>query len=293
MAKSWAVMQQENKEEIASRQNLLIVDGLNLAFRFKGQVSQPFASSYLRIIQSLAQSYSAKQVLILSDKGRSKFRSEIFPGYKANRDEKYANKTPEEEEVDRKFFEYYKEALELCEKVSPTFVYKGVEADDLAGVAVSYLADSFDNIWLASTDGDWDTLLRHNVKRFSYKTRREYTIDNLYEEHGVDTVDQFISLKALQGDPGDGINGVDGVGIKRGYTIIRQFGSALDIVDQLPLPGKQVFIQNVNKSEELILRNLQLVDLPSFCHEAVRSVEGAYEDFTSYLEQIRSNNAKV
>lgn len=269
--KGWKQSQAEYTERQGSMNNLLVVDGLNLAFRWKHNKRKPFAADYVRTVQSLAQSYGARTVIILSDKGKSIFRKEIFPEYKGNRDEKFANKTEEEKEEDRQFFEYYKEALDLCETTFPTFYKHGVEADDMAGVVVKHLENEFDTIWLVSTDGDWDTLLTPNVKRFSYKTRKEYTINNMYEEHGVDTVEQFISLKAIQGDLGDNIRGVDGIGPKRCYGLLREYGTAMDILDSIPLPGKQMFIKNLNESYDLIERNIQLVDLPSFCEEALEA----------------------
>lgn len=285
--RSWKSRQEEFTERQGSFNNLLVVDGLNLAFSWKKNKRKPFASEYVRSIQSLAQSYGARQVIILTDKGKSAYRKEIFPEYKANRDTKFAAKTEEEKEEDKIFFEYYNEALALAITTFPTFYKQGVEADDLAGVTVKImLEEDFDTIWLVSTDGDWDTLLVENrVKRFSYKTRREYTTKNIYDEHGVDTVEQFISLKAIQGDLGDNIRGVEGIGAKRGYGLLRQYGSITDILDSMPLPGKQVFIQNLNESYDLIERNIQLVDLPSFCEEAVDHV-GYLDEFVAEIRKL-------
>lgn len=286
--KGWKKQQQEFTEKQGSYNNLLVVDGLNLAFRWKQNKRKPFASEYVRTIQSLAQSYGARKVIIVTDKGKSAYRRDIFPEYKANRDERFANKTEEEKEDDRIFFEYYNEALSLCETTFPTFYKQGVEADDLASVIVKVVLeeDIYDTIWLVSTDGDWDTLLHPGrVKRFSYKTRREYTTDNIYDEHGVDTVEQFISLKAIQGDMGDNIRGVEGIGPKRCYGLLRQYGNVINILDSLPLPGNQMFIKNLNNSYDLIERNLQLVDLPSFCEEAL--------DHVGYLEEFIEGVKKV
>lgn len=286
--KSWKESQREFNERQGQFNNLLVVDGLNLAFRWKHNTRKPFAADFVRTIQSLVQSYGARQVIVVTDKGKSIFRKDIFPEYKGNRDEKFANKTEEEKEDDKIFFEYYNDALSLCTTTFPTFFKQGVEADDLAGVVVKVMLqeDTYDTIWLVSTDGDWDTLLvPGRVKRFSYKTRREYTTDTLYEEHGVDTVDQFISLKAIKGDMGDNIRGVDGIGEKRCYGLLREYGSAFDILDSIPLPGKQQFIANLNNSYDLIERNIQLVDLPSFCEEAVDAA-GYLEEFVTEIKKL-------
>lgn len=262
-------MAEEADAEIKSRRNLVIIDGTNLAFRFNSNKGESFSTSYIKTINSFAKSYSARHTIVLGDKGKSVFRTEIDPEYKANRDAKYANQTEQEKAESKAFFECVDEAFELCATTLPTIRIRGIEADDVAAYIKHKLGHLYDHIWLISTDGDWDILLDEKTSRFSFQTRKEYRIENMYDHHGVDTVDQFVSLKAIMGDTGDNIIGVEGIGVKRGYNILKEFGSALDIVDQIPLPGKQKFIQNLNKSGDLILRNVMLVDLNSFCLEAI------------------------
>jgi 5'-3' exonuclease len=285
--KTWGKILDEEREAEAARTNLMIVDGMNLAFRFRNS-SKSFASEYVKTIYSLAKTYNAKRVIILSDKGTSVYRKEIFPEYKANRAAKYATQTEEEKEKSRLFFEYLEEALDLCKTKHPTFFKKGVEADDMAAYAVSSLKEEFDHIWLISTDGDWDTLLDENVSRFSFTTKKEYHLRDFYENNGCDSPEQFVSLKAIQGDLGDNIRGVEGIGAKRGYGILREYnGNILDVIDAMPIPGKQVFIKNLNESEELLLRNLYLVDLPSFCIEAIQAVgDGFFDEYHAGLQEL-------
>lgn len=286
MSKSWGQMAEEERLEVASRRNLIIVDGLNLAFRFKDK-GKAFAPDYVKTIFSLAQSYRAKDILFLSDKGKSVFRTEIYPEYKGNRDEKFANQTEEEKEKSRAFFDAYKDALELLGTKLKVWQFRGIEADDLAGLAVQLLEGKYDNIWLISTDGDWDCLLSEHTHRFSFTTRREYKLANFYEQHECDDPEQFANLKAIMGDLGDNVRGVEGIGKKRGYNVLREYGTVLDILDSLPLPGKQVYIQNLNKSAELLERNLMLVDLKSFAAEAVRAASDEfYEEFVAHVQTM-------
>ena len=62
--------------------NLLIVDGLNVAFRWKHQGVTDFKYDYIRTIESLAKSYKAGTIIVCAD-GGSSYRKEIFPEYKA------------------------------------------------------------------------------------------------------------------------------------------------------------------------------------------------------------------
>ena len=74
----------------------LIVDALNLAFRWKHQGRTDFRYEYQRTVESLAKSYDCKRVIITADLGSSTYRKEINPEYKQNRKEKFADQTEAE-----------------------------------------------------------------------------------------------------------------------------------------------------------------------------------------------------
>ena len=260
-----------------SRNNLLIVDGLNLAFRWKprgASLDKPndYAASMVSTINSLAKSYDAREVIVLSDYKSSVYRKNLHPKYKSDRKKQFENQTPEEEKASADFFAYYRdEVLPLAEKNFRLFQQEGVEADDLACFFVDAFEDGkeFDHIWLISTDGDWDELLSPTVSRFAYSSRKEFTFDNFYEMKGCDTPEQFTNIKAIMGDPGDSVYGVSGVGIKRAYNLVREYGDVFALVSALPLEGQQLFIKALNESADSIILNLQLVDLRTFHREAI------------------------
>lgn len=260
---------QEEMDQPVER-NLMLVDGLNLSFRYKHRGQADFGADYLKTVRSLAKSYSAVDTIIISDFKGSSYRKEKFPEYKANRKEKFKDQTEEEKEQAAAFFKGYEECLELCSQAFPVIRLENVEADDIAAYITQEMYEYYDNIWLISTDKDWSLLLNDKVKRFSYVTRREYTLDNFYEEMGCDTPLEMITSQCLQGQTKDNIPGVKGIGVKKAYTILRQYGDVLDIVDQLPLPGKQKFIQELNASGEMLTTNLYLMDLLTFCTEAIQ-----------------------
>lgn len=268
--------------------NLLIVDGINLAMRFKHRGHNIFGAEYLATINSLAVSYGAKDVIHLSDYGKSTFRKELLPTYKGAREDKRAEQSEEETKSWEDFFEGYTRAVELVGEAGHCSVkLRGVEADDLAGFFAENLYDRYDTIWLISTDADWDQYLNDKVKRWAYTTQKEFTLENFYEEHGCDNPEEYTHVKAIQGDRGDSVPGVDGIGVKRAYNLVREFGSVHDLVGALPLPGKQLYIQNLNKSADLLLKNLELMDLPSYYYEAILHAARTYElDYIEELEKV-------
>ena len=250
-------------------ENLLIVDSMNVSFRFLHTNNLQFGEELLNTMLSLAKSYDAGTIIALADQGGSTYRKEVFPGYKANRKEMRDNQSKEDAEKMRKFFNEYERALELIEKHPRVklFRYPGVEADDLAAAICKRIhLLGFSQAWLISSDGDWDLLVNAHVSRFSTVTRTEYTLDTWKQPVPPE---QYLSYKVLVGDKSDNIDGVVGVGPKRAAALIEEYGSAWDIYDQLPIKGTQKFIQALNDSGDLIPRNYELMDLISFCDDAI------------------------
>lgn len=249
----------------------LIVDALNLAFRWKHQGRTDFRYEYEKTVESFAQSYNCGRVLITADWGSSSYRRGISPEYKQNRKDKIAQQTEEEKIQFEEFFEEFEASLEILTAKYPIFRYKGVEADDIAAHLVKH-REKYDlgTVWLISSDKDWDLLIQENVSRFSYVTRKEVTLEN-WDEHYEVTPEEYISLKCLTGDKGDNVPGIPGIGPKRALGLIKEYGDAFSIYDATPISSKYKFIQALNENSEQILQNYELMDLLTYCDEAIGS----------------------
>ena len=248
--------------------NLLIVDGLNIAFRWKHQGVLDFKYDYVRTVESLAKSYNAGNIIITAD-GGSSYRKEIFPEYKANRKEKYAEQTPQEEKEFAMFMAEFSNTLTLLKENYPVFQFKGVEADDIAAY-ISMNLDKYglDECWMVSSDKDWDLLISYRVSRFSTVTRKETTIHNWDEHYDFDIPD-YITFKCLTGDKGDNVPGIPGIGPKRAVQLMEQYGDVFDIYDACPIDGKYKYIQNLNENAEQLLTNVELMDLVTYSEQAI------------------------
>ena len=251
------------------KEGTLIVDALNLAFRWKHQGRTDFRYEYEKTVKSLADSYKCSSIIITADGGSSEYRKHILPDYKQNRKDKYATQTEEEKIAFEEFFEEYQATLELLEDSFPLLRFHGVEADDIAAHLVKN-KDKYGlgEVWLISSDRDWDLLIQENVSRFSYVNRKEVRIQNWYDHYEV-SPEQYISLKCLTGDKGDNVPGITGIGPKRAKDLIIAYGDAMNIYDSMPLPSKYKHIQELNASGERILQNYELMDLISYCDDAI------------------------
>ena len=245
--------------------NLLIVDGLNVAFRWKHQNILDFKYDYIRTIESLAKSYKAGTIIVCAD-GGSSYRKEIYPEYKANRKERYAEQTEQEAKEFEMFMAEFSDTLTLIRDRYPVFHFRGVEADDIA--AYITLKFDYDDCWLISSDKDWDLLINDKVSRFSTVTRKETTVHN-WDEHYDFEIEDYITFKCLTGDKGDNVPGVPGVGPKRAVQLMEQYGTVFDIYEACPLDGKYKYIQAVNENAEQLLTNVELMDLVTYCEEAI------------------------
>ena len=245
--------------------NLLIVDGLNVAFRWKHQNILDFKYDYIRTIESLAKSYKAGTIIVCAD-GGSSYRKEIFPEYKANRKERFADQTEQEAKEFEMFMAEFQDTLTLIKEKYPVFHFRGVEADDIA----AYITQSidYDECWLISSDKDWDLLISDKVSRFSTVTRKETTVHN-WDEHYDFEIEDYITFKCLTGDKGDNVPGVPGVGPKRAVQLMEQYGTVFDIYDACPLEGRYKYIQAVNENAEQLLTNVELMDLVTYCEDAI------------------------
>jgi 5'-3' exonuclease len=174
----------------------LVVDSLNLAFRWKHRGATDFRYEYQQTIQSLAKSYDCKNVIITADWGSSTYRKEIDDQYKQNRKDKIATQTEKDKMDFEDFISEYEETLELLSEDYTVLRYKGVEADDIAAHLVKEKEKyNLEYIWLISSDRDWDLLIQENVGRFSYVTRKEVRLDNWHEHYDV-TPEEYILSSA-------------------------------------------------------------------------------------------------
>ena len=268
--------------------NLLIVDSLNIAFRWKHQGVTDFKHDYVRTVESLAKSYNAGTIVIAAD-GGSSYRKEIFPEYKANRKVKYAEQTPQEEKEFAMFMAEFSNTLTLLKEKYPVFQFKGVEADDIAAY-ISMNLDKYglDDCWMVSSDKDWDLLINDRVSRFSTVTRKETTVHN-WDEHYDFEIPDYITFKCLCGDKGDNVPGIPGIGPKRAVQLMEQYGDVFDIYDACPIDGKYKYIQNLNENAEQLLMNVELMDLVTYSEQAIgeKNIEVINSTLKRHLNENR------
>ena len=246
--------------------NLLLIDGNNLAYRWLHRINyNNFGSDFKRTVQSLAKSYEAIKTIICFDFGKSYYRMDMFDEYKGNR------KKPKEEDEIKKYEEFFAVLNTLPEDLDETCLkFRGVEADDILAYLVDNISINYEHTWVISSDRDLYQLIDNNVSIYNIFGRKEITESSLKETFNI-SPDEYMLSRIIEGDKGDNIYGVEGIGPKRAQGLAKEYKTLDALIDALPIKGRAKYIQNLNASKDLLYRNEKLINLRAYNLEAITS----------------------
>ena len=157
------------------------------------------------------------------DHGKT-FRHEIFPAYKAQREE-----TPE---VIKQSVPIIKKILEAYR--IPILQVDGFEADDIIGTLATQAGKAGVETYMLTPDKDYGQLVTDNV--FMYRPRHngggydKLGPAEICEKHGITSPLQVIDLLALMGDSADNFPGCPGIGEKGATNLIAEFESVENLI---------------------------------------------------------------
>ena len=259
--------------------NLLIIDGNNLAYRWiKRHNYNDYSEDFIGTVKSLAKSYGAVRTICCFDFGKSYYRREILDSYKSTRPK------PETEEEQKKYDEFFDCLNRTIEQLPmESYKFRGVEADDILAYLTLNLKSKYNHVWMVSSDQDLYQLVDENVSIFNIYSRREITEDYLLEEFGVTPSEELLA-KIIRGDKGDDIIGIEGIGDKRSRDLARKYGTFDALLKALPLKGKAKYIQNLNAGKEKLILNRNLISLERHHLDALLSGKDG-EDVLKELER--------
>ncbi len=209
----------------------------------------------LQTVDQLQDRFATDKVVFAFDKGYVG-RTEIFPEYKANRYKK--DKTEEELEQIK---EFRKQLSQIRDKWLPMLGYRnvfwqhGYEADDVIASLSSMFpfwdSDEACDAIIVSSDKDLWQLLNDYVVSYNPQTQIVTTAGSFSKEWGVSPL-MWPHVKAIAGDPSDGIPGVKGVGLK---TAAKYYSGGLK-------EDSAVYERIIGEGVEIHNRNIKLIRLP-------------------------------
>ena len=183
---------------------------------------------FMNIMYKIIEQENPTHIAVAFDRHEPTFRHEMYPAYKGTR-------KPMPEEL-RAQVPILKELL--AASGITVLEIPGFEADDIIGTLSKRCAGDGMSVIILSGDRDLFQLVSDSVTQLIPKTKNGvttteiYTPEKMQEVYGV-TPQEFIDVKALQGDSSDNVPGVPGVGEKTAQALIAQFHSLEGIRDNI------------------------------------------------------------
>ncbi|HPE75425.1 MAG TPA: 5'-3' exonuclease H3TH domain-containing protein, partial [Draconibacterium sp.] len=191
---------------------------------------------------------------VVFDVSAPTFRHEMFPDYKAHRDE-----MPEDL---RKSIPYIRKIIEAFN--IPIIELAGFEADDVIGTLAKEAEKQGFTTYMMTPDKDYAQLVSDNIFMFKPGKNGEdaevWGLKEVQENFGIQTADQVIDILGLMGDTADNIPGCPGIGPKTAEKLISDFGSIDGIYQNIEkLKGKQK--ENLIEFEEQVRLSRKLATI--------------------------------
>lgn len=140
-----------------------------------------------------------------------------------------------------------------------------LEADDLAGVMATQGTKTGQPIKMISGDKDWLQLVSPSCYWHDPIRNLTITANTFHDATGYATPHAFLQGKALQGDVGDNIPGVGGIGEKGAAELLGTYGSVENFWAEAPttkkLGKKMREFAELPERQETFKRNMMLMDL--------------------------------
>lgn len=187
-------------------------------------------------------------------------RKTDFSGYKANREdmpEDIASSLP-----------YIKQLLEGFR--IPVLIMEGYEADDIIGTMAKRAEQEGFTVYMMTSDKDFGQLVSENV--FMLKPARKgndaeiWGVGEVCERFGIERPEQLIDILGLWGDSSDNIPGVPGIGEKKAKSLITQFGSVENLLENLDQVKEKRSRESLgeNRQQALMSKSLAtiILDVP-------------------------------
>ena len=172
-----------------------------------------FMLALLDVIEKEKPSHMA----VVFDIGGSQVREEIFPDYKANRDE-----TPEGIKVAVPYIHQLLEAMRI-----PALGVRGYEADDVIGTLAHKAEAAGYEVYMMTPDKDFGQLVTEKVKILKPGRGGDPAevlgMKEVCDRWGIQRVDQVIDMLGLMGDAVDNIPGIPSVGEKTAAKLLAQY----------------------------------------------------------------------
>ena len=162
-----------------------------------------FCNMLWKLLEDLKGDERPTHFACVFDKSAYTFRNDMYPEYKANRDEPPEDLRPQFPLVRRAAVAFNAHALEM----------EGYEADDLIATYAKQAEAKGAQVTIVSSDKDLMQLVSDKVEMLDTMKNKVLGIEAVHEKFGVGP-DKVIDVQSLAGDSVDNIPGAPGIGVK-------------------------------------------------------------------------------
>lgn len=211
---------------------------------------------FTRALLEIVKKEKPTHLAVAFDLGRVTFRTELYPAYKANRDE-----TPEDIRLASPIIKDILRAMNI-----PILEAEGFEADDIIGTVAHRAEKMGFKTYMVTPDKDYGQLVTDSI--FMYKPKKSGNDievlgpKEICENYGISDPKHLIDILALWGDASDNIPGVPSIGEKTASKLIGEWGTVENLLENIDqLKGKQKDNIEANKEQLLLSKKLATIDL--------------------------------
>ncbi len=247
-------------------EKLFLIDAYALIFRFHyAFISRPMRSAdgqntsaifgFCKFLNELIAREQPHYLGVAFDPPGGNFRHELYPAYKANREE-----TPEDIKAAVPCIKEILEAMRI-----PILEVPGYEADDVIGT-LSYKASCCGQyqVYMVTPDKDFGQLIKQDVSMYKPGKGGEgieiIGLEQVCQTYGIQDPRLVIDILALWGDASDNIPGVPGIGEKGAKKLVSQWGD----IDQIMAHADQLspkLRESIRANQEQLRLSKQLATI--------------------------------
>lgn len=286
------------------RKTLYLVDAYALIFKYyyafigrpmrnRDGLNTSVVFGFTKFLRDILKREKPDLIGVAFDPPGGCFRREVFAEYKANRPP-----TPEDIKLSVPYVKRLLEAMNI-----PILEVAGFEADDVIGTLAKRGAEAGYSVFMVSPDKDYGQLVDDNCVIYKQKGDDTEIIDRAAIEAKYGFADPILvrDMLALWGDSSDNIPGVPGIGEKGATKLVREWGTAENILANVEKIGGKTG-KNIAEWGDKLLLSKELttirLDVPiALDEEALRVCEPNYTllrglyaelNFSSFLRDLEN-----
>ena len=272
-----------------NEQLFLLIDGHAIVFRAWFAVRDHLitstgqnttgASGFMTMFLKTLREQKPTHIAVTFDTKSPTFRKEMFPEYKAQR-----------QEVDPALHEQIPIVKEILKPMGvPVYEYDGFEADDLIGTLSQQASEQGYKTLILTGDADQLQLVDENTSLLMYtgfgdmKTYDPQAVADRYDGLGPEFIAE---IKALEGDSSDNIPGVPGVGKKSARAVLNNLGHFDSLFNRLEEVENIEGLRGAKRTRNLLEEHRETAATALVLTTIIRDVPITFDPMKSRLNEF-------